>query len=163
MFEKVNPNHPDKVADRIAGAIVDLAYKKSDNPKIAVEVLLGHNECFVINETDVDINKSEVNKIVKRIAGKLKLTYLLVNQDPILHKNQERLRCGDNGIFKGCPVTDEQKQLTGIVKKIYKKCPFDGKYILDDKDLICCQSHLKTEDLVPYFENYNYVINPLGY
>lgn len=25
MFEKVNPSHPDKVADRIAGAIVDIA------------------------------------------------------------------------------------------------------------------------------------------
>ena len=38
MFEKVNPQHPDKVADRIAGAVVDLAYTKADNPKIAVEV-----------------------------------------------------------------------------------------------------------------------------
>ncbi|VGV56420.1 Uncharacterised protein [Streptococcus pyogenes] len=28
MFEKVNPKHPDKIADRIAGAMVDLAYKK---------------------------------------------------------------------------------------------------------------------------------------
>ena len=36
MIEKVNPSHPDKVADRIAGAIVDLAYAKEDNPKIAV-------------------------------------------------------------------------------------------------------------------------------
>ena len=24
MFEKVNPSHPDKIADRIAGAVVDL-------------------------------------------------------------------------------------------------------------------------------------------
>lgn len=28
MFEKVNPSHPDKIADRIAGAIVDLAYER---------------------------------------------------------------------------------------------------------------------------------------
>ena len=34
MVEKVNPAHPDKVADRIAGALVDLAYEKNDNPKI---------------------------------------------------------------------------------------------------------------------------------
>ena len=40
MFEKVNPSHPDKVADRIAGALVDLAYAKEDYPRIAVEVLL---------------------------------------------------------------------------------------------------------------------------
>ena len=33
MIEKVNPSHPDKIADRIAGAIVDLAYKQEDNPK----------------------------------------------------------------------------------------------------------------------------------
>ena len=52
MFEKVNPSHPDKVADRIAGAIVDLAYKENDNPKIAVEVLIGHGECNIIVESD---------------------------------------------------------------------------------------------------------------
>ena len=44
MFEKVNPSHPDKVADRIAGAIVDLCYTKSNNPKVACEVLIGHGE-----------------------------------------------------------------------------------------------------------------------
>ena len=38
MFEKVNPGHPDKVADRIAGAIVDLCYTKNKNPKVACEV-----------------------------------------------------------------------------------------------------------------------------
>lgn len=32
MFEKVNPSHPDKIADRIAGAIVDLAYKTMPDP-----------------------------------------------------------------------------------------------------------------------------------
>ena len=42
MYEKVNPCHPDKIADRIAGAIVDLAYQTEKNPRIAVEVLIGH-------------------------------------------------------------------------------------------------------------------------
>ena len=37
MFEKVNPCHPDKIAVRIAGALVDLAYKKISDPRIAVE------------------------------------------------------------------------------------------------------------------------------
>ena len=50
MIEKVNPSHPDKVADRIAGAIVDLAYKKQENPKIAVEVLIGHGYGHVVIE-----------------------------------------------------------------------------------------------------------------
>ena len=51
MIEKVNPSHPDKIADRIAGAIVDLAYKAETAPKIAVEVLIGHGKCHVIIET----------------------------------------------------------------------------------------------------------------
>ena len=42
MFEKVNPSHPDKIADRIAGALVDLAYRKEENTRNAVEVLIGH-------------------------------------------------------------------------------------------------------------------------
>ena len=32
MFEKVNPSHPDKIADRIAGALVDMAYAQRKNP-----------------------------------------------------------------------------------------------------------------------------------
>ena len=51
MVEVVNPSHPDKIADRIAGALVDLAYKKQENPKVAVEVLIGHGICHIINET----------------------------------------------------------------------------------------------------------------
>ena len=57
MFEKVNPNHPDKVADRIAGAIVDLAYSKNENPKVAVEVLIGHGICNIIIESNVSFKK----------------------------------------------------------------------------------------------------------
>ena len=32
MFEKVNPSHPDKLCDRIAGAIVDMAYAAVPDP-----------------------------------------------------------------------------------------------------------------------------------
>lgn len=90
MIEKVNPGHPDKVADRIAGAIVDLAYKKEENPKIAVEVLIGHNECNVIIETNIDIKKIDIVNILERITGsnKIKLNLKVVPQDEKLAKNQ---------------------------------------------------------------------------
>ena len=43
MIEKVNMAHPDKIADRIAGAIVDLAYsltkKIKKSPKILINML----------------------------------------------------------------------------------------------------------------------------
>ena len=69
MFEKVNPCHPDKVADRIADAMVDLAYKKSENPRIAVEVLIGHGVCHIIAETSAPLAKADVTAAVHRIAG----------------------------------------------------------------------------------------------
>ena len=42
VIEKVNPMHPDKIADRIAGAIVDMAYSKAKNPKVAKAINTGH-------------------------------------------------------------------------------------------------------------------------
>ena len=81
MFEKVNPSHPDKVADRIAGAIVDLAYKENDNPRIAVEVLIGHGKCHIIAESSVYIDKNDIKLAVKRIAGNVEVDYVEVPQD----------------------------------------------------------------------------------
>ena len=102
MFEKVNPCHPDKVADRIAGALVDAAYRKEKNPRIAVEILLGHGVCHIIAESSVHILQDEVDAIVKRIGGNLHTDYVEVPQDGRLAGNQaEGIRCGDNGIFKG--------------------------------------------------------------
>ena len=75
MFEKVNPAHPDKVADRIAGALVDLAYEKEADPRIAVEVLIGHGTCHIIAETSVSISPDEVEAVVNRIAGNLVADY----------------------------------------------------------------------------------------
>ena len=70
MFEKVNPSHPDKLCDRIAGAIVDMAYELEDDPRIAVEVLLGHGICHIIAETDNALPLYEIEAAVERIAGK---------------------------------------------------------------------------------------------
>ena len=157
MFEKVNPSHPDKVADRIAGAIVDLCYTKSRNrwsnessakldlstaegrqrwaqanPKVACEVLIGHGECNIQVETSELISAEDIEAIVSRIAGEgIETRALIVPQDIHLAANQQHgVRCGDNGIFRGVPPTHEQKLLTAIAASIYDRHPFDGKYII---------------------------------
>lgn len=161
MFEKVNPKHPDKVADRIAGALVDLAYSKSTNPKIAVEVLIGHGICHIIAESDTKIQVEEAQQVVARIAGSIKVDFVLVDQDIHLNKNQkEKVRCGDNGIFKGVPLTDEEKELSVIARDIYHDYPTDGKYILAGNALTVCQSHAHKVN-VP--QKYNLIFNPLGF
>lgn len=161
MIEKVNPKHPDKVCDRIAGAIVDMAYQTEENPKVAVEVLLGHGICHVIIETTVGLNKNKIKSAIKRIAGNVKCDILIVPQDTHLTKNQkDKIRCGDNGIFKGMPLTDEQKTLSKIAREIYKEHSYDGKYILDRDRLILCQSNTRTADLKSKYPQAE--VNPLG-
>lgn len=161
MFEKVNPCHPDKVADRIAGAIVDLAYEAETNPKVAVEVLIGHGVCHAIVETSAPLLRQQVEDAIHRIAGDVDVDLVIVPQDAHLAKNQSgAVRCGDNGIFKGVPVTEEQKKLSGIARAIYAFNRTDGKYILNGDRLIICQSNAKSEELRSIFPNAE--VNPLG-
>ena len=167
MIEKVNPSHPDKVADRIAGAIVDLAYTKNENTKTAVEVLIGHGECDVIIESCCEFTPEEIFEIVKRITGREDILVRLnaVKQDVHLNKNQEgKIRCGDNGIFKGVPLTNQEKEISLYARDLYNKYPYDGKYILTDDKFIICQSNASNEELKDWASECKVetIINPLG-
>lgn len=152
MYEKVNPAHPDKIADRIAGALVDLAYTLDENPKIAVEVLIGHGVCTIISETSVELPRDEVGRIVARIAGDgSTVLYHEERQDAHLAANQQgEIRCGDNGIFKGMPQTPEEAQLGAVARNIYHSFPTDGKYVIDQENrrLIVCQSNADAKGIM---------------
>ena len=148
MIEKVNPSHPDKVADRIAGAIVDLAYAQEKNPKVAVEVLIGHGACHIITESSVVIDPEKIYAAVTRITGdaELNVDIAQAKQDVHLAENQSgKIRCGDNGIFKGVPLTVEQRALSNMAHGIYEMVPYDGKYILDGDRMIICQSNCESD------------------
>jgi len=189
MFEKVNPYHPDKVADRIAGAIVDLAYTRAtggwanSNPRIAVEVLLGHGMATVMIETSLsrqELGAKDVVETVMRICPDIKseksVFSLFAAQDSHLADNQRTPAAGDNGIFKGLCITPEEKRLTAIAHSIADRWPHDGKYIIMPDEyvmgnsLVICQSHMSNDqaseleklivDSHPYFKDV--VVNPLG-
>lgn len=162
MYEKVNPAHPDKQADRIAGALVDLAYRRDTDPRIAVEVLLGHHRARIMAETSVHIEPEEVAAIVERIAGDdFNTEYTEVPQDPALAGCQEgRVRCADNGIFRGSPITAEEHELTEIAQRLYRRYGTDGKYLTIEGRMTICQSHASSEELRREFPGA--VINPLG-
>ena len=179
MIEKVNPNHPDKLADRIAGALVDYAYEEQEAPRVAFEVLLGHGEVNIIGESSVYVPRRVAKQIITRILKHedYNLNMNIVEQDVHLAANQaEEPRAGDNGIFAGEPIDKEQSLLSKIARGIHQKYNSDGKYILDMKAerLIICQSdaeenalrvdlykildEIKAEEL----KDYEIVINPLG-
>lgn len=184
MFEKVNLYHPDKVADRIAGAITDLTYSIAGgheaNPKIATEVLIGHGHALLIIETSVPKEPlmAGIPDIMQRICPSIKpeLTNVYITQqDPHLAANQkDNIRCGDNGIFRGMPITPEQIFLATLASDLGAAFNSDGKYIVDDSahKLIICQSKAKCEEILnatlPTLRLYNkldyydIIINPLG-
>ena len=155
-----------------------MAYQKQKNPKIAVEILIGHGECYYTIETSVEIPEKTIEDIVARIAGNkiMKITGKQVAQDSILHKNQsgEYLRCGDNGIFVGRPLTAEEIKLQLLSGLFYDKWPTDGKFILDEriKRLIICQSNVENLEIYDFLherhmqhfiKGLDVVINPLGF
>ena len=179
MIEKVNPDHPDKLADRIAGALVDYAYEEQDAPRVAFEVLLGHGEVNIIGESSVYVPRRVAKQIITRILKHedYNLNMNIVEQDVRLAANQaEQPRAGDNGIFAGEPADEEQSLLTKIARGIHQKYNSDGKYILDMKArrLIICQSDAEENALrvdlykilgainAEELKEYEIVINPLG-
>ena len=168
MFEKVNAGHPDKMADRLAGAVVDLVYERAGgltkaNPRVACEVMAGHGRVDVQIETSLgrlDLRADDIDPLIHRLFGeRVEGNVLIAPQDPHLSDNQSRgLRCGDNGIFKGVPPTYEQKVLTALAATMYENIPYDGKYIInrkfweEDPDYVSygvtvCQSHATQQEI----------------
>ena len=145
MFEKVNPGHPDKMADRLAGAVVDLVYERAGgltkaNPRVACEVMAGHGRVDVQIETSLgrmDLRAEDIDPLIRRLFGeRVEGNVLIAPQDAHLSDNQTRgLRCGDNGIFRGCPPTEEQRVLTAIAATMWERFKSDGKYIIDATDV----------------------------
>ena len=177
MFEKVSPRHIDKVADRIAGALVDIAYLNSSKsmpetyPKVAIEVLIGHNRCLIIAESSYKFTDLEAKLVVEKIAGKQFETELvLVPQNPHLADNQrDKIRCGDNGIFRGVRLSEEERTLSRLAKHIYNDViKSDGKYLISGDELTLCQSDISKDELLQdtlkFLSDYDYniTINPLG-
>ena len=105
MFEKVNPGHPDKMADRLAGAVVDLVYERAGgltkaNPRVACEVMAGHGRVDVQIETSLgrmDLRADDIDPLIRRLFGERVVgNVLIAPQDAHLSENQTRgLRCGD--------------------------------------------------------------------
>lgn len=127
--------------------------------------MIGHGNCKIIIESSVAYNETDIFDIVYRIAETkdIRVEIILAKQDEHLARNQVgEVRCGDNGIFKGVPLTEEETQISYLAREIYNKYKSDGKYILDQKSnkAIICQSNAKTEELRKMHPTA--IINPLG-
>lgn len=116
MFRKVNASHPNKVADRIAGAIVDLAYSKKKNPRIIVDVELTKDLCKVNVSTDVDLDGDfDIKTIVEKIIG------VGFNYECNISKidGLRKMVCTNHGTFEGHLVNNEERRCVSILRSFY--------------------------------------------
>ena len=110
----------------------------------------------------LSLTKMRCAERLSEFGGTVEIDLVVVKQDAHLQRNQDGgVRCGDNGIFKGVPLTEEEKRLSEIARGIYERHSHDGKYILDGDELIICQSNAHVEDLERLYPGAT--INPLGY
>ncbi len=141
MIEKVNPSHPDKLADRIAGAIVDLACAEDPSPRITADVVLNRGQCHVMIDTSVRMKAADIADIIHRIAGDLvpDIHFACQKRRSGGAPAQETdLLCPSSGIYTGLPLTAEQKALSRTARKIYTEHPAPGVCLLQGDRLTIC-------------------------
>ena len=120
----------------------------------------------------MDLRAEDIDPLIRRLFGeRVEGNVLIAPQDAHLSENQTRgLRCGDNGIFRGCPPTEEQRVLTAIAATIYGSIPYDGKYIIGrfdfqnfirpseggkgNKAVTICQSHATEEEIAELWNKF---------
>jgi len=173
IAEAVSPAHPDKIADRIAGALVDYCYKTETNTngvRCAFEVLIGHGKAFIIGETNINVPYWTVCEIVQGIdPDSDEVRYIEVKQDRHLAKAQEGgVKCGDNGIFYGDVSGSAHSIAKSLCQGLYELWPYDGKLVLDfdKKQATVNWSNVTTEEIIrivkEHLPQYNIRANTVG-
>ncbi len=133
--ESVSPKHPDKLCDQISDAILDAYLKEDPNSRVAAEACGGHGVVFVTGEITSTAADVDIEKIVKRIAGKdVEVHTKIVKQSPEIAQGVDTGGAGDQGIMIGfaCDETPEMLPREVVLSRrlnqfIYEKYPYDGK------------------------------------
>ncbi|NTW61293.1 methionine adenosyltransferase [Candidatus Saccharibacteria bacterium] len=142
--ESVSPKHPDKICDQISDAILDVYLTGDKKTRAGVDVAGGHGQVFVTGEVTSLTKKVDIEGIVKRLAGDVKVIENIASQSPEIARGVDIGGAGDQGIMIGyaCSETPELLPLETVLSRrlcqaIYDKWPYDGKtQVTLDSDVI---------------------------
>lgn len=156
--ESVSPKHPDKLCDRISDAILDAYLNVDPLARVAIETVGGHGEVFVVGEVTAKA-KIDIEPIVKRLAGNVKLRHKIVHQSPEIAHGVDTGGAGDQGIMVGYATSETPEFLPLEVvlarqlnQHLFKKWPNDGKTQVTIKDgkvetVVASFQHAKSAEL----------------
>jgi S-adenosylmethionine synthetase len=67
--ESVSEGHPDKLADRISDAVLDLHLQRDPRARVACEVLVTHNFVCIAGETrsSARVERDEVEQLARQV------------------------------------------------------------------------------------------------
>ena len=138
--EFVSPKHPDKICDQISDAILDEYLLQDPDARVAVDVAGGHGVVFVTGEV-TSIAEVDVEKIVKRLAGDVRVIIHIAAQSPEIAAGVDTGGAGDQGIMVGYATseTPEHLPLEYVLARelnhyLFTAWPFDGKTQITLKD-----------------------------
>ncbi|HPF30901.1 MAG TPA: methionine adenosyltransferase domain-containing protein [Candidatus Saccharibacteria bacterium] len=158
--ESVSPKHPDKICDQISDAILDAHLSEDPFARVAIDVAGGHGVVFVTGEVTSLAKKVNVEKIVKRLAGKVQVIEHVAKQSPEIAQGVDSGGAGDQGIMVGYATNETPEMLPlecalsrHLNKYIYDVCPYDGKTQVTIKDgkiisLVASFQNIKKDDLL---------------
>ena len=132
--EFVTPQHPDKICDRIADAILDAYLKEDPFSRVAVEVMGGHGIITVTGEvtsnTRIDIPLAVQSVVGDRYGIQTNISI----QSPEISRAVDEGGAGDQGIMIGyaCRETPEMMPkeyvlARNLARHLYATWPVDGK------------------------------------
>lgn len=177
--ECVTPSHPDKMCDRISDGILDWAIEQDPNARVAVEVMGGHGQVFVVGEVTMLNGEglhSAVGDIIAKITGVPAMggAINIVQQSPEIAGGVDTGGAGDQGIMRGYAVRDtdnlmplEYELARSLCKYLYEIYPYDGKtqITLDDNGnpvaIVASFQNVNSSDLKRSIDAWRIVMNLL--
>ncbi len=132
--ESVSPGHPDKIADQISDAILDVHLAEDPLARVAVDIAGGHGKLFVTGEVTSRATGVDIPAIVQRLAGGVELIENIARQSPEIAQGVDTGGAGDQGIVVGYATSETPELLPLEVvlsrklnQRLYEKWPYDGK------------------------------------